>query len=228
MGKKRLGILAGMGPRSTAPFLELVYDECQRQFGAKYDADYPEIVIYSWPTPFYLDKEIDDIELFKAIKNGLVELEKNDVTITAIPCNTAHKYFDQLKKYSKSKLLNIIEITIGRMGNDSKRSTVLATKPSMDMKLYQRAIEKKGVEYYFDSRWQEEVNKIIGSIKNKESGENLLKKYKDLENRIIEARVDTAIFACTDLAVIKDTSINLKIIDSSKELAKELIKEYLK
>lgn len=28
--RKRIGILAGMGPRSTAPFLELVYDECRR------------------------------------------------------------------------------------------------------------------------------------------------------------------------------------------------------
>ena len=228
MSKKRLGILAGMGPRSTAPFLELVYDECQRQYGAKYDADYPEIVIYSWPTPFYLDKEIDDIELFKAIRNGLVELGKNDVTITAIPCNTAHKYFDQLKEYSKSKLLNIIESTIERMGSDSKRATVLATKPTMDMKLYQQAIEKQEIEYYFESRWQEDVNSIIGSIKNKESIECTLNKYKDLENRIIDAGVDTVIFACTDLSVIKDTSTKLKIIESSKELAKELIKEYLK
>lgn len=32
-----IGILAGMGPRSTAPFIDLVVNECQLQYGAKYD-----------------------------------------------------------------------------------------------------------------------------------------------------------------------------------------------
>jgi aspartate racemase len=63
--RKRIGILAGMGPRSTAPFLELVYDECQMQYGAKNDIDFPEIVVFSWPTPFYVDKDIND-ELFNS------------------------------------------------------------------------------------------------------------------------------------------------------------------
>jgi aspartate/glutamate racemase len=30
-----IGILAGMGPRSTGPFLDLIVDECQRQYGAR-------------------------------------------------------------------------------------------------------------------------------------------------------------------------------------------------
>jgi len=35
MTKGIIGILAGMGPRSTAPFLELVLDQCHAlQFGA--------------------------------------------------------------------------------------------------------------------------------------------------------------------------------------------------
>jgi len=29
-----IGILAGMGPRSTAPFVDMLVDECQRQYGA--------------------------------------------------------------------------------------------------------------------------------------------------------------------------------------------------
>jgi aspartate racemase len=37
MKKGSIGILAGMGPRSTTPFLELVIDQCQIQYGAHYD-----------------------------------------------------------------------------------------------------------------------------------------------------------------------------------------------
>jgi len=226
--KKRLGILAGMGPRSTAPFLEHVYDECQRQYGAKYDIDYPEIVVYSWPTPFYIDREINDKELFEAIQNGLLELQKNSVDIIAIPCNTAHKYFDQLKKRTKSKLLNIVEITMGRIGNDSKKVTVLATKPTMDMDLYQDAIIRNGKEYCFESEWQADVDDIIMGIKAKKNYSSITIKYKGLENKIQKAGVDTIIFACTDLAAIKGKDRELRTVDSSKELASELISEYLK
>jgi aspartate racemase len=218
-----------MGPRSTAPFLESVYDECQKQYGARYDIDFPEIVIYSWPTPFYLDREINDAELYEAIKRGLIELEKCKVSIIAIPCNTAHRYFYQLKESLKeTKLLNIIEVTINKIRNNSKKATVLATKSTMDMMLYQEAVKKRGIEYFFDSSWQEDVNGIIELIKTKDSRESINKKYGCLEDKIIKAKVDTIIFACTDLAVINDTSLKLNIIDSSKELAKELIKEYLK
>ena len=122
MKNKRIGILAGMGPRSTSPFLELIYDECQAQYNAKNDIDFPEIVIFSWPTPFFLDKKIDNNELFNSIKNGLIELEKNQIDITAIPCNVAHIYFEKLVKFSKSKLLNIVDITLEKITENSKKN----------------------------------------------------------------------------------------------------------
>ena len=53
-----IGILAGMGPRSTAPFVDMVVDECQRQYGARYDIDFPPMQIYALPTPFYIDRPI--------------------------------------------------------------------------------------------------------------------------------------------------------------------------
>jgi aspartate/glutamate racemase len=42
-----IGILAGMGPRSTAPFIDLVVTECQRQYRAMNDADFPPMLIAS-------------------------------------------------------------------------------------------------------------------------------------------------------------------------------------
>ena len=48
-----IGILAGMGPRSTAPFVDLVVSECRNQYGARHDIDFPPMMILSWPTPFF-------------------------------------------------------------------------------------------------------------------------------------------------------------------------------
>lgn len=42
-----LGILAGMGPRSTAPFIDMLVTDCQVVCGAKYDMDFPEMHIIS-------------------------------------------------------------------------------------------------------------------------------------------------------------------------------------
>ncbi len=92
MPETLIGILAGMGPRSTAPFLEAVYDQCQLQYGATYDNDYPPILVYSLPTPFYLDRPIDHRALRTAIAAGLRKLEQAGAGYIAMPCNTAHLY----------------------------------------------------------------------------------------------------------------------------------------
>ncbi len=43
--KPLIGILAGMGPRSTAPFVDLLVSECPRQYGAHEDVDYPRVAV---------------------------------------------------------------------------------------------------------------------------------------------------------------------------------------
>jgi aspartate racemase len=217
-----------MGPRSTGPFLELVYDECQKQYHAKYDSDYPEIVIYSWPTPFYIDRPIDDDLLSDAITRGLIELSKANVSVIAIPCNTAHKYFEKLLKCTDAKLLNIVACATKRIDNGSRKITILGTETTMYMGIYQDAILRQGKEYYFRKDWQHKVNQIIRMIKNKEGISTIIERYSALEKDILKADVDTTIFACTDLAVIPEHCRKSKVIDSSQELARELIKEYLK
>lgn len=34
-----IGVLAGMGPRSTAPFIDMLVTDCHVGYGAKYDMD---------------------------------------------------------------------------------------------------------------------------------------------------------------------------------------------
>lgn len=47
--KKIIGILGGMGSESTALFYQKIIQQCQKQYGAKLDEDYPEIFIYNLP-----------------------------------------------------------------------------------------------------------------------------------------------------------------------------------
>ena len=87
-----IGILAGMGPKSTGPFVDTVVAECQTIYGAKHDIDFPHMMIYSCPTPFYMDRPIDHAAMKKAIIEGAQKLESTGVDFIAMPCNTAHLY----------------------------------------------------------------------------------------------------------------------------------------
>lgn len=62
-----IGILAGMGPKSTSPFIDKVIDYCQKLYGASNDIDYPHMMIYSCPTAFYADRPIDHDEMKKRL-----------------------------------------------------------------------------------------------------------------------------------------------------------------
>ena len=71
---KTIGILAGMGPRSTAPFVDMVVTECQKQYGARNVEDFPHMLIYSLPAPLYADRPVDHQRAEEIIRQGLQRL----------------------------------------------------------------------------------------------------------------------------------------------------------
>ena len=87
-----IGILAGMGPHSTGPFIDLVMDECHRQYQPHHEEEFPHILIYSLPTPFRIDEASTDHDLVRAtVCAGLQRLEAAGVDFIAMPCNTVHR-----------------------------------------------------------------------------------------------------------------------------------------
>ncbi len=222
-----IGILAGMGPRSTTPFLELVLDYCNRIYGARYDEEFPKMVIISLPTPFYIDKPINHKKMKEVIISGLKQLENNNVKFIVMPCNSAHIYFNELSSAINIPLLNIVDETLYNI-NDNEKTTILATKQTMESNLYQKGLQEKGIDYLFDPRWQQNVDTIIKNIKagNIKEAENI---RNDLYREIKQNGIKRIIIACTDLNVIlKKSELDPEILDSSEELAKSTVNNYLK
>ena len=112
MSERMIGILAGMGPRSTALFIDAVVDQCQKIYGASLDEEFPKMMILSLPTPFYVDRSIDHDKMKETIIGGLRQLELTGVDFTAMPCNSAHVYYDDLAASIEIPLLNIISETL--------------------------------------------------------------------------------------------------------------------
>lgn len=216
-----IGILAGMGPKSTGPFVDTVVAECQTIYGAKHDMDFPHMMIYSCPTPFYMDRPIDHEAMKKAIIEGAQKLESTGASFIAMPCNTAHLYFKELQQSLSIPILNIVDETLQVIPENTKRVALLTTEATVQAGIYQDGIAKRNIEYIHHEKWQESINQIISCIKGGE-----IEKARELWNALVlqlKDEVDTAIIACTDLTVVASEDF----VDSAQCLAKAVVKMYV-
>jgi aspartate racemase len=228
MKENTIGILAGMGPRSTSPFIDLIIDECQALYGAKYDEDFPKIMIYSLPTPFYIDRPIDHGLMKKTIIEGLKKLESTGVDFIAIPCNSAHIYFEELEKSIDVPLLNIVNETIKHLPEVPQKVTLFATSSTYDSEIYQKGIINSGHEFVFPNYWQQKLNFLIQSIKIDKDNTKNVELWNELVEDVKRKDIKNIIVGCTDLnAVLRKTPISIDIIDSSRCLAESVINKYL-
>ncbi len=228
MSEVLIGILAGMGPRSTAPFIELVIDECQRQYGAKYDEEFPKMIVYSLPTPFYIDRPINHELMKKTIIEGLQKLESFGVSFIAMPCNSAHIYFKELKESININLLNIIDETVKKLPVASQKVTLFSTSSTFESQIYQKGILDSGNEFIFKDEWQLKINNLIQSIKKDKKNARNIGDLNELIEEVKREKIENIIVACTDLNVVLDNvDSQVNIIDSSECLAKSIVSRYL-
>ncbi|PEC20901.1 aspartate/glutamate racemase family protein [Bacillus cereus] len=216
-----IGILAGMGPKSTGPFVDTVVAQCQTIYGAKHDMDFPHMMIYSCPTPFYMNRPIDHAAMKKVIIEGAQKLESTGVDFIAMPCNTAHLYFEELQQSISIPILNIVDETLQAIPKNTKRIALLATEATVQAGIYQDGIAKRNIEYIHNEKWQEMINQIITCIKGGEV-EEARKLWSALVLQLKD-EVHTAIIACTDLNVVASQDF----IDSSQCLAEAVVKMYI-
>ena len=137
-----IGILAGMGPRSTAPFIDLIVTQCQEVYGARHDIDFPKMLICSQPAPFYEDRPIDHVALEAAVREGLQHLESAGADFLAIACNTAHIYYPSLAAAVHVPLLNIVELTVRALPDTSRALALIAARPTVESGIFQSALRE--------------------------------------------------------------------------------------
>lgn len=230
---KRIGILAGMGPRTTSPFLELILDEAQKD-GAKHDIDYPHILIYSLPTPFYVDREIDQQAMQAALTMGVECLLRGGIDILAIPCNSAHLYFERILEVINQfnadrtiSVLHIVDETIKALPAHIKKVALFATETTVKSRLYHKKLDDFSIAIEHSDALQKEVNRLILMLKQ----EGFSSAAHTLWHSIIkDLSCDCVIIACTDISVCLNATDNPKhlvFVDSNKILAEVTYRKYV-
>jgi aspartate racemase len=219
-----IGILAGMGPRSTAPFIELVVAECQRQYGAKEDIDFPKMMICSQPAPIYTDRPLDHAALSKAIRDGLQHLERTGADFLAIACNTAHIYYAQLSRSVNVPLLNMVDLAVAQLPETSRSVAVIATRATVQARIYQEAVEQRGFKLATSS-WQDEVDRLITASRTSQDVAMIARLWREVLERIEASNVDSAVVACSDLN-LRHAVTPVRLVDASLALAAEIVREW--
>ncbi len=222
---KMLGILGGVGPMATAYFYELLTMFTR----AECDQDHIDIVISSRATTpdrtAFIMGTSDEDPLSVMIPDARKMVDFG-AEIIAIPCNTAHYFYDRLAAEVNVPVLNIIEESVKKLKADGvTRFGLLATDGTVNSLTYQKYCEGHGIECFVpDSERQARVMSIIyDQIKSGIAPD--MESFFDIAHSMRERGCEKLILGCTELSLImKKETLGDFYVDSLECLALSAIK----
>ena len=223
-----LGVLGGMGPLATVEFLRKLIEHTP----AEVDQDHIPCITYSIPQiPCRVAAILEHgSSPLPALLEGVRTLEAAGAKAIAIPCVTAHHWFEQMATASRAPILHIAEATIKVLAGDDEagRSVgILATQATLTAGHFQRALSDAG---YLSLTPDEEVMQefVLPAIANVKIGNKpdaLRLAVKALEALRAQG-AERIVLACTELPVALDGAearFNEGCIDTVDALARACV-----
>ena len=216
----KLGVIGGMGPLATVKF----YDKVVLNTDAHNDNEHIDLVVLNHSTMPDRTRciiEKKDLEFLNVIKKDLEILDNIGVDVVAIPCNTSHYFYDKFSKYTKLKIINMIEETILEIKRRGvKQVAVFGTIGTLNSKVYDKYAQKYGIEVKeLSTADKNSVMDIIYNIKETNNLEN--KEFIEILNKYCDK--DTiGIIACTELSLL-DICKSINTIDALDVLVNKSI-----
>jgi aspartate racemase len=222
---KTIGVIGGMGPQATVDFFQKILDNTR----VERDQDHIHVIIDNNPqipdrTVFLLGKGESPL---KSLVNSAVKLQLMGADLLAMPCNTAHYFYDEIVKFVEIPFINMIDevaASIRAKNLGVNRVGLLATKGVYSMGIYSRYLQKYGIEAVIPpEEGIEIVGKTIYTIKKDLSLVDPAGINEIIENMRKEG-IDTIILGCTELPLIVDKyPMGPDYIDSTAVLAKRAV-----
>lgn len=221
-----LGILGGLGPAASVYFYKIITEHTK----AGRDQDHLDIVLVSGAsTPDRTDFILGNSENspLPSMIDGVRRLTAAGADLIAIPCNTAHYFYDQIQKHSPVPVLNIVKETVSLAQKAGvKKLGIMATSGTVITGAYQHACLEAGISFAVPSeRSQAALMDIIyGSIKMAKEPD--MQAFLSVCDELYENGADALVLGCTELSLIKGTEsfTQYRFIDSLLVLAARAIK----
>ena len=222
---KIIGVLGGMGPESTAIFYQALIRQCQNQYGARYDGDYPEIFIYNLPIPDVVEGLKSPDKVLRMLVGGVKKLESIGADFIVMPCNTAHYFYRGMKKEISIPFLSIVEETAKKVKSQKyTKAGLLATQTTIDYKNYDSDFDDYGISLVVPEN-QDEVTKVILNILSGKKLESDKEKLKTIIKNLKRAGAQAIILGCTDIPILlKQEDVDVEVFDTVEILAEAAIK----
>lgn len=219
-----LGIIGGMGPMATAYLLELVI----QMTNAKTDQEHLHTIVFDNPqvpdrTAYILDREKPSP--LPVLEDMAQTLERIGCGVLCAPCVTSHYFYPELSSSVSVPFLHMVEETARELQEAGrKKAGILATTGTVSTGLFQRALEKFGIEWAAPSQLGQGLvmSLIYDDIKAGQPAN--MGKFRRVSDELFDAGCDSVILGCTELSLIKrNTPLGHGFLDALEVLAKRCV-----
>ena len=245
-----IGILGGMGTQAGLDFC----NKLAMLNRGKIDQEYPLFLLYNKsnipgrPESIGVQaRKFSDLprnakdntkynKVLKSLLEGCRSLEKSGCTFIVIPCNTAHYWYEDLKRKIKIPIINMpkeVFLHTKKICKNYSKIGLLATEGTLKTKIYEKLFKN---EYKLikplDSLQIKSVNKTIQHVKmgNIKLAE---KSIKPAINYLIKNSCKKIILGCTELPIaifafksLNNIKVSKLYLDPNLILANSSMKKY--
>ncbi len=215
-----VGVLGGMGPEASAAFYLRIIKLFQSELQARFNYEYPEMLIHNIPSPDNVEGGVD-MELCEYLVDSVNLLEKAGMQLLAIPCNTAHIHIDAVIKAANVPVMNILEETakaIQRAG--LKNVLLLGTKNTLKHSIYQSHLANYNIEALVPNlQCQKLITQSIVAVCNGTVNETTRKIVLDVISNYPQA--EGVVLGCTEIPlIVRQEDIDIPCFDTAEILAR--------
>lgn len=217
---KKLGIIGGLGPSTTAKlYLDLV-NAYRKAKGRS-----PSLLISNVPMPLDLEDDIISksrrvTEMRPYLLDCAQELADAGAQIIAIPCNTAHVFLPDIEEaHSDKTYVDLINENIKQLSRHKyKKIGLLASSESYSSGIFDIAFHQLGLEIIKPNIGQRNIlsDIILGVLNDRRSDASADALYKII-NDLVDDGAECILLGCTDLTNLIDyDSLQIPVFDSYK------------
>jgi aspartate racemase len=219
---RTLGILGGMGPAATADF----YAKLVAATPAAHDAEHVPVLVYGVPQIPDRAAALEGRGASPApwLAEGARALARNGAQAIAIPCNTAHHWFDLVQASAGVPGLHIVDAVLAQLARCAPQARcigLLAIRATIRTGLYPQRAAGRGLVWRApdDAVQAQCVTAAIAAVKagQVDAARPLL---RTAAAALAAAGCDALVAACTEVPLaLAAADCPLPLVDSSAALA---------
>ncbi|MBM10322.1 MAG: hypothetical protein CMF69_12295 [Magnetovibrio sp.] len=228
-----LGILGGMGPLATADFFQKVI----KATPAARDQEHIPIFIYSVPqVPDRTESILSGKdEPLTWMRKGIETLCRSGAECIAIPCNTAHYWYEKLVDGLDIPVLHIVDATAASLASkDINEGPIglLATTGTITAEVYQKRFSVLGYECITPNP-DTQINGVTAGIEAVKAGDldNARRRLEAAANTLVEQNCHAIVLGCTEIPIVLNSETNhsprIQYLDATQSLAEASVRWHL-